>query len=138
MNTEIKRALIIDDDEDYRNLIVRKLHRSFQNIIINEIDPLSDEMPDESMCWDNIDFILLDYNLRLDYTGLDWFKRFKSGDLPATILLTAKGSEELAVRAMKLGIDDYIVKEHFGPDGLPADPPRLPVDPADLRRGDPR
>ena len=113
MNTEIRRSLIIDDDEDYRNLIVRKLNRSFPGIIINEIDPLSDEMPDESFCWDNIDFIILDYNLCLDYTGLDWFKRFKSEELPATILLTAKGSEELAVRAMKLGIDDYIVKEHF-------------------------
>lgn len=120
MNIEINRSLIIDDDEDYRNLIVRKLSRSFPGIIINEVDPLSDEMPNESFCWDNIDFIILDYNLRLDYTGLDWFKRFKSEDLPATILLTAQGSEELAVKAMKLGIDDYIVKEHFDNEKLAA------------------
>ena len=113
MNTEIKQSLIIDDDEDYRNLIARKLNRSFPDIIINEIDPLSDEMPDESFCWDNIDFIILDYNIGIEYTGLDWYKKFKSEALPATILLTAKGSEELAVKAMKLGIDDYIVKEHF-------------------------
>jgi EAL domain-containing protein (putative c-di-GMP-specific phosphodiesterase class I)/DNA-binding NarL/FixJ family response regulator len=113
MDINIKRSLIIDDDEDYRNLIVRKLSRCFPDIIINEIDPLSDEMPDEFFCWDNIDFIILDYNFGLEYTGLDWFKKFKVKALPATILLTAKGSEELAVKAMKLGIDDYIVKEHF-------------------------
>lgn len=113
MNTQIKQSLIIDDDEDYRALIVKKLSRSFPCIIINEIDPLSGEMPDKSFCWDNIDIIILDYNLRLEYTGLDWFKQFESEMLPATILLTAKGSEELAVKAMKLGIDDYIVKEHF-------------------------
>lgn len=113
MNLDIKQSLIIDDDEDYRNLITRKLSRSFPGINVREIDPLSDELPDESYDWENIDFILLDYHLGLEITGLDWFKRFKPGALPATILLTAKGSEELAVRTIKLGIDDYIVKEHF-------------------------
>lgn len=113
MNPEIGQSLIIDDDEDYRVLISRKLSRAFPGIVINEIDPLTDNLPDESYNWDDIDFILLDYQLGLEITGLDWFKNFKPGSLPATILLTAKGSEELAVKAMKLGIDDYIVKEHF-------------------------
>ena len=113
MSPEIKQSLIIDDDEDYRNLIGRKLGRSFPGINVNEIDPISDKLPDESYSWEDIDFIILDYQLGIDITGLDWFKKFKQGSLPATILLTAKGSEELAVRAMKLGIDDYIVKEHF-------------------------
>lgn len=113
MNTEIKQTLLIDDDEDYRNLLAKKLSRSFPEIKIREIDPISDNMPDESYPWEEIDFIILDYHLGLEMTGLDWFKQFKSGSLPATILLTAKGSEELAVKAMKMGIDDYIVKEHF-------------------------
>ena len=113
MIAAINKALIIDDDEDYRNLIVRKLSRSFPGIIIHQVDPLSEALPDESFQWDDIDFVLLDYKLGIDLTGLDWFKKFKPGALPATILLTARGSEELAVRAMKLGINDYIVKEHF-------------------------
>ena len=113
MNRKINQCVIIDDDEDYRVLISRKLSRVFPGIVVTEIDPLSDELPDESFCWDDIDFILLDYQLGLDITGLDWFKTFEPGTIPATILLTARGSEELAVRAMKLGIDDYIVKEHF-------------------------
>lgn len=113
MNTEIKQILIIDDDEDYRNLIARKLSRSFQDVKIEEIDPLKNDMPDENYYWNDIDLIVLDYNLGLEYTGLDWFKNFKLEEMPATVLMTAKGSEELAVQAMKIGIDDYIVKEHF-------------------------
>jgi EAL domain-containing protein (putative c-di-GMP-specific phosphodiesterase class I)/ActR/RegA family two-component response regulator len=110
---EIRRALIIDDDEDYRKLLGMKLGRAFPHLIINEIDPLRTPLPDAEFNWDNIDFIILDYNLGIDITGLDWFRKFKSEELPATILLTARGSEELAVTAMKIGIDDYIVKEHF-------------------------
>lgn len=117
---DIRQALIIDDDDDYRNLISRKLSRSFPDIKVGEIDPLSDRMPDESYSWEDTDFIILDYQLGIDITGLDWFKQFKTGSLPATILLTAKGSEELAVKAMKLGIDDYIVKEHFDNEKLTA------------------
>lgn len=113
MSLDKSRSVIIDDDEDYRVLISRKLSRSFPGIVITEIDPLSDKLPDESYNWDEVDFILLDYQLGLEITGLDWFKQFPPGMLPATILLTARGSEELAVRAMKLGIDDYIVKEQF-------------------------
>jgi EAL domain-containing protein (putative c-di-GMP-specific phosphodiesterase class I)/ActR/RegA family two-component response regulator len=114
----MNQAMIIDDDEDYRNLLVRKLCRSYPSIKVHEIDPLTMSLPDETYSWDEIDFIILDYQLGIDYTGLDWFKRFKPENMPATILLTARGSEELAVKAIKLGIDDYIVKEHFDNDTL--------------------
>lgn len=109
----MNKAMVIDDDEDYRNLLIRKLERSYPGLLIHEIDPLTTPLPGEDYPWEDIDFIILDYQLGLDHTGLDWFKQFNSEQMPATILLTAKGSEELAVRAIKLGIDDYIVKEHF-------------------------
>jgi len=114
----MNQAMIIDDDEDYRHLLARKLGRSFPGIDITEIDPLTMSLPGEDYSWDKIDFIILDYQLGLDFTGLDWFKRFKPEQMPATILLTARGSEELAVKAIKLGIDDYIVKENFDTEKL--------------------
>jgi EAL domain-containing protein (putative c-di-GMP-specific phosphodiesterase class I)/DNA-binding response OmpR family regulator len=114
----MNEAMIIDDDEDYRSLLVRKLRRSYSGINIHEIDPLTMPLPDETYPWDKLDFIILDYQLGIDYTGLDWFKRFKPENMPATILLTGRGNEELAVKAIKLGIDDYIVKEHFDNDTL--------------------
>lgn len=113
MIAEIKKALIIDDDEDYRNLLVRKLQRNFPELEVMEIDPVSDELPGNGFDWHPIDFILLDYNLGTDITGLDWYRQFEAGELPATILLTAKGSEEVAVKAIKLGVDNYIAKEKF-------------------------
>ncbi len=109
----MNQAMIIDDDEDYRKLLVLKLYRSFPGITIHQVDPLTDTMPGEDYDWEKIDFIILDYHFGTGTTGLDWFKRFQPEKMPATILLTARGSEELAVRAIKLGIDDYIVKEHF-------------------------
>jgi len=112
------QAMLIDDDEDYRNLLVRKLGRAYDGLVVHEIDPLTMDMPGEDYPWDDIDFIILDYQLGVDITGLDWFKRFKPEHMPATILLTARGSEELAVRAIKLGVDDYVVKEHFDNDML--------------------
>jgi EAL domain-containing protein (putative c-di-GMP-specific phosphodiesterase class I)/DNA-binding response OmpR family regulator len=112
------KAMIIDDDEDYRNLLVRKLSRTFPGITITEIDPLTMDMPDAEYSWDNIDFIILDYQLGTGETGLDWFKLFDSNQMPATILLTARGSEEIAVRAIRLGIDEYIVKENFSNETL--------------------
>ena len=69
-----------------------------------------DDMPDENYCWDDIDLIILDYDFGLEYTGLDWFKRFRPEEIPATILMTAHGSEEIASTSIKIGIDDYIVK----------------------------
>lgn len=114
----MNQAMVIDDDEDYRNLLTRKLARAYPDLVIHEIDPLATSLPGEDYSWDDIDFIILDYQLGLEYTGLDWFKQFKTGRMPATILLTARGSEELAVRAIKLGIDDYIVKEHFNNETL--------------------
>ena len=110
MTIEIKQILVIDDDEDYRNLIIRKLQRFFSNTSFDEIDPRTNDMPDENYCWDNIDLIILDYDFGLDYTGLDWFKKFKPEEMPATILMTAQGSEEIAIRSIKIGVDDYIVK----------------------------
>jgi len=112
------QAMIIDDDEDYRNLLVRKLSRAYDGLVVHEINPVTMELPGDDYPWDDIDFIILDYKLGIDVTGLDWFKRFKPERMPATILLTARGSEETAVRAIKLGIDEYLVKEHFDNDTL--------------------
>ena len=113
MTVEFKHILVIDDDEDYRSLIIRKLCRHFPDTSFDEIDPRTNNMPDENYCWDNIDLIILDYDFGIDYTGLDWFKRFKSKEMPATILMTAHGDEEIAAKAIKIGLDDYIVKGRF-------------------------
>ncbi len=118
MTAEYKKIIVIDDDADYRNLITSKLQRFFPDTSFDEFDPVTDDMPDENYSWDDIDLIILDYDFGLDYTGLDWFKRFKPEEIPATILMTAHGSEEIASNAIKIGIDDYIVKGRMNDDKL--------------------
>lgn len=56
------------------------------------------------------DAVLLDYNLP-DGTGLEMIRRIRSTDrMTKLIMMTAHGSIEVAVNAMKEGADDYISK----------------------------
>src|SRR3989338_3670709 len=59
--------------------------------------------------------ILLDYS-RPGPDGLGLVKRFsaRAADAIPIIMLTGKGREEVAVEAMKSGIDDYVVKDVTG------------------------
>ncbi len=61
----------------------------------------------------DIDIVLLDFNLG-DITGLQvlqWINEQKM-ETPV-IMMTAAGTEEVAVEAMKLGAYDYVRKEHL-------------------------
>jgi CheY-like chemotaxis protein len=60
-----------------------------------------------------IDVILVDYSMP-DMTGLEFLKWMKKQDnqIPV-IMLTASGSETIAVEAMKLGAYDYVRKERL-------------------------
>jgi two-component system, sensor histidine kinase len=58
------------------------------------------------------DCILLDYNLP-DLNGVEFLSRLyeaHNGDAPAVVILTGAGSETLAVKCMKAGAQDYLVK----------------------------
>lgn len=118
MSHEFNQILIIDDDEDYRNLLSRKLHRFFPDKTFHELDPKKNPLPEQDYSWDSFELIILDFDFGLDFTGLDWFKKFHPEVMPATILMTAHGSEEIAIKAIKMGVDDYIVKGHFNDDEL--------------------
>lgn len=65
------------------------------------------------------DAVLLDYQLP-DMDGikiLETFAENGSGDLPI-VMITGQGDEALAVRALKRGAADYIVKSNLTPQGL--------------------
>ena len=67
------------------------------------------------------DCTLLDFNLP-DLDGIEVLSRLRGNPnrLPcATVMLTAYGGEELAVRAMKAGASDYLPKGHLSADTLP-------------------
>lgn len=107
------RILIIDDDEDLRNLLAHYLKQEWPGVVTELFDPLAREMPDESFALDGYNVIILDYMLgRGD--GLEWLQKFKQRPkCPPILFLTGAGNEIIAVRAMKAGADDYQRKQEL-------------------------
>lgn len=78
-------------------------------------DPEARGRPNTGFDWSAFDVLLLDYRLGENENGLDWLREFKKvgNKFPATILLTAAGSEEVAVRALRFGAHDYLKKQNL-------------------------
>src|SRR5450432_295682 len=106
------RLLIIDDDETDRRLygwlLARQAPGQFEIFQATDgtagIAALREQM---------FDCVLLDFSLP-DLTGLEFLAEVAvSGELPAAfVLVTGHGNEAIAVDAMKLGVQDYLVKDH--------------------------
>ncbi len=107
------RVLVIDDDEDLRNLLAHYLKQEWPAAEVAEYDPLAREIPDASFPLGDYDAVILDYMLgRGD--GLEWLRQFKQrADCPPVVFLTGAGNESIAVRAMKAGADDYQRKQEL-------------------------
>jgi PAS domain S-box-containing protein len=68
----------------------------------------------------SIDAILLDYLLP-DGDGLDFLTELSvqsNGRIPPVVMMTGHGNENTAVRAIKLGAEDYLVKRDLTPERL--------------------
>jgi len=107
------RLLLLDDDPDDRMLILRALRKEFRDLVANEItDEVSFNIALEE---GNFDVVVTDYNLRWS-NGIEVLKKVKMSypNCPV-IMFTGTGSEEIAVEAMKMGLDDYVLKspKHF-------------------------
>jgi PAS domain S-box-containing protein len=109
--TQDYRILIIDDSSDdrdtYRRLIARNMEDSF---VFLETD--SGEEGLRLYDSERPDCVLLDYNLP-DLSGLEFLARLdptRSEDAPPIIMLTGQGTERVAVQALKLGAQDYLIK----------------------------
>ena len=109
----LQRILILDDDSDYRKLLLTWLGSQFPGVKIVEYDPQSQGIPGQGFDWAAVDVLLLDYNLQLkNATGLDILQANYNNDrFPPTIMLTGAGSEDVAVRAFKYEVTDYLRKE---------------------------
>ncbi len=105
------KILMIDDDEDVLLAAKMLLKKSNHQVIIeknpNKIPFLLNN--------DSYDVILLDMNFSKDTTsgkeGFEWLKQIKERDPDAVvIMITAFGDVEMAVRALKEGATDFILK----------------------------
>jgi len=108
--TDSKTLLLVEDDEGHAELIKRVFAECNSEWDIHHVFNLKDAFK----CLDNDDppsFIIADYCLP-DGDGLELTRGAKKPEdmnIPL-IILTAYGTEELAVRSLKSGAMDYVVK----------------------------
>src|ERR1041384_3985711 len=99
--------MIVDDEEAARYVMRRALSTFGYNIT----EAGSAEAARALLKQNDPDLLLLDVNLP-GLSGLDFLRELKSanGNAPLVIIVTAHGSERMAVEAVKAGAHDYISK----------------------------
>ncbi|MGV3539954.1 MAG: sigma-54-dependent transcriptional regulator [Rufibacter sp.] len=111
MEPTLGKILIIDDNEDVLFSAKMLLKRHAQQVLI-EKDPRKIPF---LLNQDTYDLILLDMNFSQDTTsgneGFYWLKEILARDPSAVvIMITAFGDVEMAVRALKEGATDFVLK----------------------------
>ena len=101
------KILIVDDEPDDRRLAMYYIKKSIPDADFVEIyskKRFYEEIEKE------FDAVITDYWLRWT-NGIDVFREVKKrAPFVPVIMLTGTGTEEIAVEALKMGIDDYVIK----------------------------
>ncbi|MCF8343918.1 MAG: sigma-54 dependent transcriptional regulator [Bacteroidales bacterium] len=111
MTQQPANILIIDDDADILQTTRMVLKKQYANIFTERNPQKITEFLKEY----DFDVILLDMNFRAGHTsgkeGLEWLRNIKKFN-PGTqvVMITAYGDVNLAVKAMKEGATDFVVK----------------------------
>ena len=105
------KFLILDDDQDYKKLVLKELQHAFHDASLLEI-LTQNELDTAIQRWD-FDVVITDLD-NPGLNGLDVCRQIRERDpcLPV-IMLTASGNEEVAVEGMKMGLSDYVTKQHL-------------------------
>lgn len=100
--------LLLDDSPDYRLLIKHGLRQAFPDLQVTEIKDAQEFC--QVLEQGQFDLVITDYQLRWT-DGLKILRAIKEyyPECPV-IMFTATGSEEVAIQAMKAGLDDYVIK----------------------------
>jgi len=111
MNEKYGKVLAIDDNEDIL-FALKLLLKNYVEVIRTETNP--DIIPD-ILSKEQFDVILLDMNFTKDaisgQEGFSWLEKILSLDQDAVVVfITAYGDAEKAVKAIKSGATDFILK----------------------------
>lgn len=111
MNSELGKILIIDDDEDVLIAAKLLLKKHAKEVIIEKNPKKIPFLMNNG----TYDVILLDMNFSKDITsgkeGFYWLEQILDADPSAVVvLITAFGDVEMAVKALKEGATDFVLK----------------------------
>ena len=113
IRSQTLRILLLDDNPDDRLLAIRELSRAFTDLEFEQV--IDAQGFKEAIAAGQFSLAITDYQLCWT-NGLRVLRTLKARypDRPV-IMFTSSGSEEVAVEAMKAGLDDYVIKspKHF-------------------------
>ena len=120
MQSTIKNILIVDDNTEDR-AYARRLLSKIENTHW-QFSEASNGAEALKLAFSHgpFDCILLDYHMP-DITGIEFIELLKDrlGEQSiATVMLTGSGDESIAMRAMKVGANDFLVKDGLNKDSL--------------------
>ena len=110
---ETLKLLLVDDNPDDRTLVIHEMQREFPGLVVHQI-----YQPDAlEAALKELDFDLVITDYRLNWSdGLEVLRQVRAvlPDCPV-IMFTGTGNQEIAVQALKSGLDDYVIKspKHF-------------------------
>jgi two-component sensor histidine kinase/DNA-binding response OmpR family regulator len=113
MADEKLHILLVYDDPDDMEIITRQLEREFPGIEVEQA--AAPEQFDRALETGRFNLVITDFQLQWG-DGLAALRAVKRRfPYRPVIIFTATGTQEVAVEAMKSGLDDYIVKspEHY-------------------------
>jgi len=104
------RALMVEDSEDDAALVTRQLARGGFSVATRRVQTAAEMAEALKERWD---IVLSDFSMP-SFTGLEAFRVLREHD-PDTpfILISGTVGEDVAVRAMKVGIQDYLMKDRL-------------------------
>jgi len=115
----LKKILVIDDDEVDRISIRRALKQVYENPHIEEADSGKDGI--ERIKTEEFDCVFLDYLLP-DMDGVSLLRDIYDENLGTAplpiIMLTGHGKTSIVAEAIRVGAQDYLIKELLSPDTL--------------------
>jgi two-component system response regulator AtoC len=102
----MRRVLVVDDEENLRHMLQTLLKREgYEPVGVASVDSAVREL-------DNLPYDIIITDLRMPgRSGLDLVDEVRRRNLDATVVvMTAFGSKEVAIEAMKRGAYDYLSK----------------------------
>ncbi|HEX5460224.1 MAG TPA: ATP-binding protein [Steroidobacteraceae bacterium] len=102
------RVLVLDDNPHDRQLTLRELRKEFPDV--EAIEPLDDGQFRDALRDATFGIVVTDFNLKWS-NGVDIVRAVKEVRPHCPVIMfTATGTQEVAVEAMKAGLDDYVIK----------------------------
>ena len=91
--TNLERILILDDDADFRKLLITYLGKMLTDVELIEYDPVANGIPGKDFDWSRYDVLILDYYLtRNGLTGLDILQMNRKNQFfPSAVMFTVAG-----------------------------------------------